>query len=152
MNEYAVGRASADLRDAILKCMGLDVPIRMHGPKPRQRPKVVKPPPRQTYRVERCNRVEGIQRAVAEFYSLTFEQITGKRGSAYVSDARQIAMYLCRELTGHSFPRLGWMFSRDHTTVMHACSEVARRRQSDANYAAEIQKLQAALFPLAMAA
>jgi hypothetical protein len=143
MNEYAVGRASADLRDAILKCLGIGAPIRLPGPTRRQRPKAPRPAPkpRTTYIVSRCKRVETISATVAEFYELTPEQLAGPRGSAFVSNARQVAMYLSRELANQSFPRIGWMFGRDHTTVMHACEVVAERIAGDPEYADDIREI-----------
>ena len=140
MNEYAVGRASADLRDAILKCMGLSAPIRLHGPKRRAKPKVKRPPPpRTSYIVCRPKEVEKIMALVAETNGLTIDQLTGRRGPAKVSDARQMAMYLAREIANQSYPHIGWMFKRDHTTVLHACREAIRRTEEEPDYAEKIQ-------------
>jgi chromosomal replication initiator protein len=57
----------------------------------------------------------------AKFYSVTIDDLTGQSRSRTLVTARQVAMYLCRELTDLSLPKIGEMFGgRDHTTVMHA--------------------------------
>ncbi len=57
----------------------------------------------------------------AKFYSVTIEDLTGQSRTRTLVTARQVAMYLCRELTDLSLPKIGEMFGgRDHTTVMHA--------------------------------
>src|SRR3712207_8624294 len=62
--------------------------------------------------------------ATAEYFSVTMEELQGANRSRTLVNARQIAMYLCRELTELSLPRIGASFGgKDHTTVMHARSE-----------------------------
>jgi chromosomal replication initiator protein len=62
-----------------------------------------------------------IMAATAEYFSLTMEDLCGSSRSRVLVTARQIAMYLCRELTDMSLPKIGQMFGgRDHTTVIHA--------------------------------
>ncbi len=57
----------------------------------------------------------------AKFYSVSIDDLTGQSRSRTLVTARQVAMYLCRELTDLSLPRIGELFGgRDHTTVMHA--------------------------------
>jgi len=57
----------------------------------------------------------------AVYFGVTVDDIKGPSRSRNLTMARQIAMYLSRELTEHSFPQLGQHFGgRDHTTVMHA--------------------------------
>jgi chromosomal replication initiator protein len=57
---------------------------------------------------------------VADFFGITVEDLVGPSRSRALVHARQIAMYLCRELTDLSLPRIGEKFGgRDHTTVMH---------------------------------
>ena len=66
-----------------------------------------------------------IVRAVSEYFKLTQEEIFGKSRSQGVVVARQIAMYLCREKTSMSLPKIGALFGgRDHTTVMYAIKKV----------------------------
>ena len=63
---------------------------------------------------------------VARFYSINENKILSKDKSKAVSDARSIAMYLTRDLTGLSFPEIGRAFSRDHSTVMYAVEKIEK--------------------------
>jgi chromosomal replication initiator protein len=76
-----------------------------------------------------------IMAVVAEFFAVTIEDLCGPAKTKHIAQARQIAMYLCRELTDLSLPRIGQTFGgRDHTTVMHADrkirKEMAERRRT----------------------
>jgi chromosomal replication initiator protein len=62
-----------------------------------------------------------IMGATAEYFGVTVEDLCGSSRNRVLVNARQIAMYLCRELTDLSLPKIGQTFGgRDHTTVMHA--------------------------------
>ncbi len=62
-----------------------------------------------------------IMAATAEYFSMSLDDLCGTSRSRVLVNARQIAMYLCRELTDLSLPKIGQTFGgRDHTTVMHA--------------------------------
>jgi chromosomal replication initiator protein len=62
-----------------------------------------------------------IMAQTAAYFSLTLDDLCGTSRSRVLVNARQIAMYLCRELTDLSLPKIGQTFGgRDHTTVMHA--------------------------------
>ncbi|NJQ06437.1 chromosomal replication initiator protein DnaA [Streptomyces lonarensis] len=64
---------------------------------------------------------DAITAATADYFGLTVEDLAGSSRSRILVTARQIAMYLCRELTDLSLPKIGQHFGgRDHTTVMHA--------------------------------
>lgn len=66
-----------------------------------------------------------IMKVVSRYYDITPDQLTTQKRSRDISYPRQVAMYLCRELTGMSLPRIGQVFGgRDHTTVMHACDKI----------------------------
>jgi chromosomal replication initiator protein len=66
-----------------------------------------------------------IQQAVAEYFNLTVEDLKSKRRTQNIALPRQIAMYLSRELTESSLPKIGDEFGgRDHTTVMHGCDRI----------------------------
>jgi chromosomal replication initiator protein len=57
----------------------------------------------------------------AAYFGVSMDDLTGASRSRVLVTARQIAMYLCRELTDLSLPKIGQAFGgRDHTTVMHA--------------------------------
>ena len=62
-----------------------------------------------------------IMAQTASYFGLTVDDLCGTSRSRVLVTARQIAMYLCRELTDLSLPKIGQQFGgRDHTTVMHA--------------------------------
>jgi chromosomal replication initiator protein len=74
-----------------------------------------------------------IMAATAEYFDTTVEELRGPGKTRALAQSRQIAMYLCRELTDLSLPKIGQAFGRDHTTVMYAqkkiLSEMAQRRE-----------------------
>ena len=65
-----------------------------------------------------------IMSQTAAYFGLSLEDLCGTSRSRVLVTARQIAMYLCRELTELSLPKIGQQFGRDHTTVMHADRKV----------------------------
>jgi chromosomal replication initiator protein len=76
-----------------------------------------------------------IMAVTAEFFGVTMDELCGPGKTKALAQSRQIAMYLCRELTDLSLPRIGQTFGgRDHTTVMHADkkirNEIAQRRKT----------------------
>jgi len=75
----------------------------------------------------------GIMAATAEYFETTVEELRGPGKTRALAQSRQIAMYLCRELTDLSLPKIGQAFGRDHTTVMYAekkiRGEMAERRE-----------------------
>lgn len=78
--------------------------------------------------------VENIQRTVAEYYKIKIADILSKRRNRSVARPRQVAMALSKELTNHSLPEIGDAYGgRDHTTVLHACRNVANLRTTDAD-------------------
>jgi chromosomal replication initiator protein len=86
--------------------------------------------------------IPAIQRAVAEFFGIRVEEMKAKRRTKGVAFPRQVAMYLSRELTDASLPRIGEEFGgRDHTTVMHACDRVKSAVIQDTHLAAGVKSL-----------
>ena len=79
---------------------------------------------------------------VADYFAVTVDELCGQSRTHVLVTARQIAMYLCRELTDLSLPKIGQLFGgRDHTTVMHAdrkIRQLLRERRSVFNQVAEI--------------
>ncbi|BBY63962.1 chromosomal replication initiator protein DnaA [Mycolicibacterium helvum] len=74
-----------------------------------------------------------IMAATAEYFDTSVEELRGPGKTRALAQSRQIAMYLCRELTDLSLPKIGQAFGRDHTTVMYAekkiRGEMAHRRE-----------------------
>jgi len=86
--------------------------------------------------------VQVIMDEVAEYFSLTVEDLCSPSRSRQLVSARQIAMYLTRELTELSLPRIGKAFGgRDHTTVMHAKSKIAGLMQERRTIYNQVQEL-----------
>ncbi len=96
-----------------------------------------------------------VQALVARAFRLDSAELTAPTRRQHVACARHVAMYLSRELTGApgrarggapaSFPRIARAFARDHSSVVHACAAVARRRRADAGFARLLDQLAAQL-------
>ena len=88
--------------------------------------------------------IEGIQTAVTDRFGLSMEELCGERRSQNIVYPRQVAMYLSRELTDASLPKIGREFGgRDHTTVIHATSKIARLIREDRSVYNLVQELTA---------
>lgn len=76
--------------------------------------------------------VDLIKAVVAEYFNMKIEEFESKKRTRQIAYPRQIAMYICRELTDLSLPKIGEEFGgRDHTTVIHACEKINAEIQSD---------------------
>ena len=85
---------------------------------------------------------EGIIKAVTEYYKVTEADIVSQKRNREVARARQVAMYLIRELTQLSTTRIGEMFGgRDHSTVMYACDKIQEMEEKDASLKRELDDL-----------
>jgi chromosomal replication initiator protein len=85
-----------------------------------------------------------IMAVTAEFYSVSIDDLCGPGKTKALALARQIAMYLCRELTDLSLPRIGQMFgNRDHTTVMHADKKIRKEMAERRRTYEQVQELTA---------
>lgn len=83
-----------------------------------------------------------IQQDVARYYHITVEDLKGKRRVKAIVTPRQIAMYLARELTDASFPKIGSEFGgKDHTTVLHAHEKITKVIEEDAKMKREIEEI-----------
>ena len=75
--------------------------------------------------------VDNIQKTVADYYKVRITDMHSKKRSRAVARPRQVAMALAKELTQLSLPEIGSNFGgRDHTTVLHACRQIAKLRES----------------------
>ncbi len=84
-----------------------------------------------------------IMAVVAEYYNTSLEELCGPGKARPLAQARQIAMYLCRELTDLSLPKIGQTFGRDHTTVMYADRKVRKDMTEKVVVYEQIQELTA---------
>jgi chromosomal replication initiator protein len=83
-----------------------------------------------------------IKQVVAEHYHIRMQDFEVRNRSRSVAFPRQVAMYLSRELTDSSLPKIGEEFGgRDHTTVLHACEKITEDIQNDPAFAATIEML-----------
>ncbi len=88
--------------------------------------------------------IERIQETVIERFGLSLDELCGEKRSQNIVYPRQVAMYLSRELTDSSLPKIGRQFGgRDHTTVIHATSKIARLIREDRSVYNLVQELTA---------
>ena len=86
--------------------------------------------------------IDEITKSVCVYYRIPYKELMGKKKTKDISMPRQIAMYLCRELTGNTYPHIGTAFNgRDHSTVMHACSKVSATMKKDEHFCEKIEEL-----------
>jgi chromosomal replication initiator protein len=95
---------------------------------------------------ERKITVEEIQRRVAEHYNIRLSDMIGPKRLRTYARPRQVAMYLCKQLTSRSLPEIGRRFGgRDHTTVMHGVRRIEELKVSDGQIAEDLELLRRAL-------
>lgn len=75
--------------------------------------------------------LDNIKKVVAEHYKVKVNELLSKRRSRSIARPRQLAMFLSKELTNHSYPEIGQAFERDHTTVLHACKKMKELLEED---------------------
>jgi chromosomal replication initiator protein len=76
--------------------------------------------------------MDDIQEAVCAQFHVKITELKSRRRSKTLVHPRQIAMYLCRELTDASYPEIGRQFGgKDHTTIIHGCRQVAKAKETD---------------------
>jgi chromosomal replication initiator protein len=83
-----------------------------------------------------------IQEAVARYFDMKPDDFKSKKRNRDISFPRQIAMYLCRDLTDMSLPKIGYEFGgRDHTTVIHACDKITQDINNNAETRRAVEEL-----------
>lgn len=86
--------------------------------------------------------IEKIQTEVGNFYGVSLKELKGAKRVQHIVHARQIAMFLAREMTDNSLPKIGKEFgNRDHTTVMHAYNKIKSLLLDDDNLEIEITSI-----------
>ncbi|RIX48317.1 MAG: chromosomal replication initiator protein DnaA [Rhodocyclales bacterium GT-UBC] len=81
--------------------------------------------------------MDNIQKTVADYYKIKVADLFSKKRTRAIARPRQVAMWLCREVTSHSFPEIGDAFGgRDHTTVIHAVKTIdsLRTKENELNH------------------
>lgn len=88
------------------------------------------------------NDIQRIQRIVSEYFQISVEDMRSKKRSANIAFPRQIAMYLCRNMTSESFPKIAIEFGgKDHTTVMYSVEKIENEIKENKDLANIIEKL-----------
>jgi len=82
-----------------------------------------------------------IKEIVGEYYNMKIEDFNAKKRNKSIVLPRQIAMFLCRELTDFSLPRIGEEFGRDHTTIMHAYEKISSEIKTDMHLKSVLEEL-----------
>ncbi len=86
--------------------------------------------------------IDEIQKRVAEHYNIRLSDMHSARRARAVARPRQVAMFLCKQLTPRSLPEIGRKFGgRDHTTVMHAVRKIEELRATDRTLAEDVELL-----------
>lgn len=92
------------------------------------------------------NNITKIQKAVADYYHITIDDLKGKKRSNKVAHPRQLAMYLCRMETDETFPRIGLEFGgKDHSTVIFACDKIEKELQKNSELEHTIKEIKSKL-------
>ncbi|QEW17847.1 Chromosomal replication initiator protein DnaA [Marinibacterium anthonyi] len=95
---------------------------------------------------ERKITIEEIQRKVSDYYNIRISDIVGPKRVRSFARPRQVAMYLCKQLTSRSLPEIGRRFGgRDHTTVMHGVRRIEELKLTDGQIAEDVEMLRRAL-------
>ncbi|WP_026975637.1 chromosomal replication initiator protein DnaA [Alicyclobacillus contaminans] len=90
--------------------------------------------------------VNQIQKVVGDHFGLKVDELKAKKRTKNVAFARQVAMYLTRELTDLSLPKIGDAFGgRDHTTVIHACEKISEEMSKDEMVKSTVERLAEAI-------
>ena len=95
---------------------------------------------------ERKITVEEIQRKVSDYYNIRLSDIIGPKRLRSYARPRQVAMYLCKQLTSRSLPEIGRRFGgRDHTTIMHGVRRIEELKSTDGQIAEDVEMLRRSL-------
>lgn len=90
--------------------------------------------------------ISTIQREVEKRYGISHDDMIGSKRTKHINFPRQIAMYLCRELTDEVFAGIGKKFGgRDHTTIMNGVGNIEKRMKEDRNFYNDIEELKQAI-------
>ncbi len=95
-----------------------------------------------SFETEKKIGIDAIQKIVADYFSIKVQDLSSKKRPENIAKARQIAMFITRQLTEYSLVQIGQYFGgKDHTTVMHAINKVEKRLKHDEKFRATIDEL-----------
>ena len=89
--------------------------------------------------------VEKIFSAITDHYGISRDDMVGKKREKAIAEARHISIYLIREITEMSFPNIGKLYDRDHTTILSSYQKISRQVKSDPVFALELNELKKGL-------
>ena len=96
---------------------------------------------------EKTISIESIQKKVSSYYNLLLSDMSSSRRSINIARPRQIAMFLCKELTSYSYPEIGRAFGgKDHTTVIHAVKKIESMLEIDPKLKKQFFELKETIF------
>ena len=82
-----------------------------------------------------------IKTAVCDYFKVKISDLESNKRPRNIAFPRQIAMYLCREMTSESLPAIGACFNRDHSTVIHACDKISSEIKLDSSLRDNIKRI-----------
>ena len=85
--------------------------------------------------------LDDIKKVVSDYFKIQMKDLNSSRRNREIARPRQIAIWLCKELTTNSLPEIGKKFNRDHTTVLHAINRVEEMISSDDKISNDILSL-----------
>lgn len=85
--------------------------------------------------------VDKIFSAITDRTGISKDDMVGKKREKSVAEARHLAVYLIREMTEMSFPNIGKLFDRDHSTILTSYQKIARKVATDSSYALDLNEL-----------
>ncbi|WP_235855982.1 chromosomal replication initiator protein DnaA [Mesobaculum littorinae] len=95
---------------------------------------------------DRKTTIDEIQRKVCDHYNIRISDLVGPKRTRIFARPRQIAMYLCKQMTQRSLPEIGRKFGgRDHTTILHGVKKIEELRGKDSQIAEDLEMLRRAL-------
>ena len=89
--------------------------------------------------------VEDVQKEISKYYNVSVESLISPKRQRNIVKARQMAMYIARKLTGTSYPELGKLFHRDHTTALTSCEKIEEALENDESIRNELEEIMSRL-------
>lgn len=90
---------------------------------------------------EKSYTLDGIVDEVASYYNISPKEIKGSSRSAKIAEARQVAIYLCREMTKQSFPAIGEFFEKKHTTILYSFDKIKDELRTNRSLALSVEMI-----------
>ncbi|MDX8390826.1 MAG: chromosomal replication initiator protein DnaA [Mariprofundaceae bacterium] len=89
--------------------------------------------------------IDEIQKHVAQYYNIRIQDLRSTKRTRNIAQPRQVAMYLCKQLTNFSYPEIGQHFERDHTTILHAVKKIEGMKSDNHDFLEEVNRMATAI-------